>query len=87
MSGLLGDLRLAFRRVAGSPGLTLLIVATFALGIGANTAVFSLFDQILLRSMPVKDPGQLVILETTGPNQGMFESNKEFPSPISYPML
>lgn len=87
MSGLLGDVRLALRRVAGSPGLTLLIVATFALGIGANTAVFSLFDQILLRSMPVKDPGQLVILETTGPNQGLFESNKEFPAPISYPMF
>lgn len=87
MGGLLGDVRLALRRVAGSPGLTLLIVATFALGIGANTAVFSLFDQVLLRSMPVKDPASLVIIHTPGPNQGMFESNKEFPFPISYPMF
>ena len=87
MAGLLGDVRLALRRVAGSPGLTTLIVLTFALGIGANTAVFSLFDQVLLRTMPVEDPGSLVILETAGPNSGMFESNKEFPAPISYPMF
>ena len=60
MSGLIGDVRLAFRRVLGSPALTLLIVATFALGIGANTAVFSLFDQVLLRPLPVKAPGRLV---------------------------
>ncbi len=87
MRGLLGDLRFALRRVAGSPGLTLLIVATFALGIGANTAVFSLFDQVLLRSMPVKDPGSLVLIHTPGPNSGSFESNKDFPAPISYPMF
>ncbi len=87
MHGLLGDVRLAFRRVAGSPGLTLLIVATFALGIGANTAVFSLFDQVLLRSMPVKDPGSLVLIHTPGPNSGQFESNKDFPFPVSYPMF
>ena len=87
MGGLLGDVRLALRRVAGSPGLTFLIVATFALGIGANTAVFSLFDQVLLRAMPVKDPGRLIIIDTPGPNQGMFESNKNFPMPISYPMF
>ncbi|MEO5763353.1 MAG: ABC transporter permease [Vicinamibacteria bacterium] len=87
MKGILGDVRLALRRVAGSPGLTALIVLTFALGIGANTAVFSLFDQVLLRSMPVKDPGRLVIIDTPGPNSGLFESNKNFPSPISYPMF
>ncbi len=87
MTGLLGDLRLAFRRVLSSPGLTALIVATFALGIGANTAVFSLFDQVLLRSMPVREPDRLVLIDTPGPNSGLFESNKEFPSPISYPMF
>ena len=87
MKGILGDVRLALRRVAGNPGLTALIVLTFALGIGANTAVFSLFDQVLLRSMPVKDPGSLVLIDTPGPNSGTFESNKEFPSPISYPMF
>lgn len=87
MGGLLGDVRLAVRRVAATPGFTLLIVATFALGIGANTAVFSLFDQVLLRSMPVKDPGSLVIIHTPGPNSGLFESNKDFPNPISYPMF
>ena len=63
----------------GSPALTLLIVA--------NTAVFSLFDQVLLRSMPVKDPGSLVLIHTPGPNSGTMESNKSFPRPISYPMF
>jgi putative ABC transport system permease protein len=87
MNGLLRDVRLALRRVLGSPGLTSLIVLTFALGIGANTAVFSLFDQVLLRSMPVKDPGRLVLIDTPGPNSGLFESNKNFPNPISYPMF
>ncbi len=87
MGGLIGDVRLAFRRVLGSPALTLLIVATFALGIGANTAVFSLFDQVLLRSMPVKDPASLVLIHTPGPNSGLFEANKSFPQPISFPMF
>ena len=87
MKGLLGDVRLAFRRVASSPGLTLLIVATFALGIGANTAVFSLFDQALLRTLPVKDPGQLVLLDTPGPNSGSISNNKQSPFPMSYPMF
>lgn len=87
MRGLTNDVRLALRRLLGSPGLTLLIVTTFALGIGANTAVFSLFDQVLLRSMPTKDPGRLVIIDTPGPNSGLFESNKNFPRPISYPMF
>jgi predicted permease len=87
MNGVLRDVRLALRRLGGSPGLTSLVVLTFALGIGANTAVFSLFDQVLLRSMPVKDPGSLVLIDTPGPNSGLFESNKNFPNPISYPMF
>ncbi len=66
MTAALQDLRFALRQITRSPAFALTAVVTLALGIGANTAIFSLLDQALLRSLPVRSPHQLVILEGTG---------------------
>lgn len=55
------NLKFALRQLGRTPGFALTAIITLALGIGANTAIFSLLDQALLRSLPVHDPGQLVV--------------------------
>ena len=82
MQTVLQDLRYSLRTLANSPVFTAVALLSLGLGIGANAAIFTLMDQVLLRFLPVKDPAQLVMLNYSGPNQGRMMG----PNMFSYPM-
>jgi predicted permease len=67
----MGDLRYAVRMLAKSPGFTLAVAGLLALGIGANTAIFSALNALLLRQLPVRQPQQLIRLVQTVPRIGV----------------
>lgn len=70
LDGLIRPVRFALRQLAGNPLFTATAVLSIALGIGANTAIFTLFDQLVLRPLPVPEPHQLVMIWSTGPHYG-----------------
>src|SRR5262245_5481596 len=70
MNTFLADLRYALRGLRRSPLFAIVAVLSLALGIGANTAIFTLLDQVLLRKLPVKEPDRLVMLYQRANNMG-----------------
>ncbi len=86
MDTLWQDIRLSLRRLRKAPLFAAVAVISISLGIGANTAVFSLLDQALLRSLPVKDPGRLVLLKADGPRSGWMNANYDGDVTFSYPV-
>src|ERR1700746_3659075 len=81
METFLQDLRYAVRQLRKAPGFTITAIVTLALGIGANTAIFTLVQGILLRSLPVSDPKQLYRIGDTDDccvNGGFVGDNGDF---------
>jgi putative ABC transport system permease protein len=87
---LTSDLRFALRQIMRSPGFAVIAIITLALAIGANTAIFTLLNQALLRALPVKDPNQLVVLSFAGSVEGHKHSEggdtPDHDHYFSYPM-
>ena len=86
MDGFLRDLRFTVRNMGRSPGLALVIAASLALGIGANTAIFTLIRAVLLKTLPVQDPEALVLLHWHGDAwpRGLNQSGSGGPSNPAY---
>ena len=85
----MSNLRLALRTLFKTPFVTIVAIVSLALGIGANAAIFSLFDQMLLRSLPVDEPDRLVNLGAPGPKPGSNSCSNQGPCSevFSYPMF
>ena len=81
------DLRYALRTLAARPGFTLVVVVTLALGIGANTAIFTLMDQVLFRLLPASDAGRLVVVDAPGPGSGQMHNHFGTLTPLSHPLF
>ncbi len=79
------DIRFGLRQLRLNPTFTLIAAASLALGIGANTAIYTLLDQALLRPLPVKDPNQLVLLRHTGRDFGYSRTSTFDDLFYSYP--
>src|SRR6202047_2786038 len=81
MDALLQDFRYAVRMLGKNPGLTIVIVLSLAVGIGANSAIFSVVDALLLRPLPYPQPERLANIWLHSPGIGIF---RDWPSPGQY---
>ena len=80
----MNDLKFAFRQLRKNPGFTAVAVLTLALGIGANTAIFSVIDAVLLRPLPFPDPERLVMVWNQLPGQGLRQLPLSVPEFLDY---
>ncbi len=83
MENFWNDIRFGLRVLLQKPAFTAIAVLTLALGIGANTAIFTLFDSVLLQKLPVRDPGQLVLF-TNETGEGTRSSDSILPGQWDY---
>src|SRR5580700_754116 len=82
MKHLAQDIQFALRTLRKSPVFTAVAILSLALGIGANTAIFSLVDQLILRLLPIQDPQRLVLLAGMGRHYGGNDGR----TALAYPM-
>lgn len=82
MTSFVPDLRFSLRAIRRAPLFTSVAILSLALGIGANTAIFTLMDQLMLRQLPVKAPDQLVMLAQRGPHNGSNMGSRMHSYPI-----
>jgi len=84
METLLQDLRFGARLLLNKPGFSLVVVITLALGIGANTAIFSVTDKLLIRSLPVKEPERLVLINSVSVSPHFVSNAFSYPDFYDY---
>src|SRR5215211_4432913 len=81
------DIRYAVRSLVRRPCVTLVAVASLALGIGVNTAIFSVFERLLLRPLPVASPKEIVNVTSPGPRPGSNSNDGDGADVFSYPLF
>jgi hypothetical protein len=86
MQTLMQDLRYGVRMLVKQPSFTFIAVLTLGLGIGANTAIFSLLNQVMLRRLPVQKAEELVVLRSPGPRRGHVSSDGDAAGSFSFPL-
>src|SRR5580704_3798829 len=84
MGTLLQDLRYGIRALAKNPGFTMVAVLTLALGIGANTAIFSVVDAVLLRPLPYPESGRLFTVYQTLPQNPAQNTGVSYPNYLDW---
>src|SRR6058998_501632 len=87
MKILVQEIRYSIRSLRKTPIFTTVAILSLALGIGANTAIFTLMDQVLLRLLPVEDPERLVMLDGPGTSSGSTHRHSDTLTPLSHPMF
>lgn len=86
MNVLLLDLRYTLRALARNPGFTVVALLSLALGIGANTAIFTLMDRVLIRALPLRNSQELVVFKADDPRMGSVSTNYNSDFTFSYPL-